>query len=105
MFPQPRNLIVEIIEVKGYCPTYRVGDQFQIEEGYKLVSNKPVCMHALQGLIPYYIPLSRGIPPYDLGLASKDADQFTKDSYFQCHDPEQITGGGNVIFTVQIMEK
>jgi hypothetical protein len=62
-------------------------------------------MHALQGLMPYYIPLSRGIPPYDLGLAAKDADQYTKDSYFQCHDPEQITGGGNVIIRVRITEK
>ena len=105
MFPQPKSLVVEVVEVKGYCPTYQIGDQFRIEEGYKLVSSKPICLHALQGITPYYIPLSLGISPHDLGLASKDSDQSSKDAYFQCQDPEQITGGGNVIFKVHIMEK
>jgi len=104
MFPQPKKLVIEIIEVKGFCPTYLEGDQFQIVDGYKLVSNRPVCMHALQGLTPYYIPLSRGITPYDLGLAARDADQTSPDSFFQCQDPENITGGGNVIFRVRIAE-
>ncbi len=104
MFPQPKTLVIEVVDKNGICPTYRVGDHFRIEDGYKLVSNQPVCLHALQGLTPYYIPLSRGMSPYDLGLAAKDADQSTNEAYFQCHDPEEITGGGSVVFRIQIDE-
>ena len=104
MFPQAKKLVIEVAKVKGYCPTYKVGDQFSIVGGYKLISNIPVCLHALHGLTPYYIPLSRGIPPYDLGLAAKDADQDSKDSYTQCHDPEKISGAGNVTFRISIVD-
>jgi uncharacterized repeat protein (TIGR04076 family) len=104
MFPQPKTLQVEIVEVNGFCPTYQVGDHFKIEDGFKIVSVIPVCMHALQGLTPYYIPLSRGISPYDLGLASKDADQSSRDAFIQCHDPELITGGGSIIFCISVLD-
>ena len=102
MFPQPKKLTVEVVKVHGECPTYQIGDQFFIEDGYKLNSSKPVCMHALQGLTPYYIPLSRGISPYDLGLTAIEANQSSTDAFIQCHDPVQITGGGNVIFKVRV---
>lgn len=93
MFHQPKKLIIEVFEVNGVCPTYKVGDQFRISEGYKLISNIPVCLHALHALTPYYIPLSRVISPYDLGLATIDADQKSSDAYIQSNDPEGITGG------------
>jgi uncharacterized repeat protein (TIGR04076 family) len=102
MFPQAKNLAIEVVKVNGNCPTYKVGDQFNITGGYKLTSNIPVCLHALHALTPYYIPLSRGISPYDLGLASINANQNTPDAYIQCHDPEEITGGGSVIFRISI---
>jgi uncharacterized repeat protein (TIGR04076 family) len=102
MYPQPKTLVIEVVKKNGICPTYQIGDQFKIDEGYKLVSNQPVCLHALQGLTPYYIPLSRGMSPYDLGLSAKDANHSSKEAYFQCHDPEQITGGGSVIFKIRI---
>ena len=104
MSPHAKTLSVEITEIRGYCPTYQVGDTFKIEAAYRLISSKPVCMHALQGLTAYYIPLSREISPYDLGLASKDADQSSKEAYIQCHDPEHITGGGSVVFRVSVMD-
>jgi uncharacterized repeat protein (TIGR04076 family) len=104
MFPQPKNLLIEIYEIKGFCPTYQLGDTLKIENGYQLVSNKPVCLHALQGLVPYYIPLSHGIPPYDLGLTSQGADQTSREAFFHCLDPEKITGGGSVIFRVLVEE-
>ena len=93
MFSQAKKLAIEVVKEKGYCPTCKVGDQFSITGGDKLISNIPVCLPELHGKTPYYIPLSRGISPYDLGLASKNADQDTKDEYTQCHDPEEITRG------------
>jgi len=104
MFPKAAQLNIEVVKIRGECPTYRIGDSFQIKDGYKLISNIPICMHALQGIMPYYIPLSHGISPYDLGLSSKDAGQQAKQAFFQCQDPEEITGGGCVVFKIVIME-
>jgi uncharacterized repeat protein (TIGR04076 family) len=87
------DLTVEVIEIQGHCPVYQVGDQFQINGGYKLAAGQPLCMHALQSLSPYYVPLSRGISPVELGLAGPDGT-----AYVQCLDPQRYTGGGTVTF-------
>jgi len=52
-------------------------------------------MHALQSLAPYYVALSRGVDPGDLGLAGPDGA-----AYVQCLDPQRYTGGGTVTFRV-----
>ena len=88
-------LRVEVVEIQGRCPAYQVGDFFWIEEGYRLVAGRPICLHALQSLNPYYVPLSRGMAPADLGLADGAA-------YVQCLDPCRYTGGGTVTFRVEV---
>lgn len=50
--------------------------------------------------ITFYIALSRGIAPQELGLAGPD-----KAAYLQCLDPRQITGGGTVIFKIKKMNE
>lgn len=97
MLEQARTLVVEVVDIQGDCPVYRVSDQFRIEEGYKLVSDGPVCMHALQAVCPYYVALSRGIAPTDLGLAGPDGA-----AYVQCLDPQRYTGGGTVTFRLNV---
>lgn len=92
---QPRNLRIEIVDVQGTCPVYRVGDSFRIEDGYKLVSDRAVCLHALQSLSPYYVALSRGIVPGELGIAGQDGA-----AYVQCLDPHNYTDGGTVTFRI-----
>jgi uncharacterized repeat protein (TIGR04076 family) len=95
MSERKAELMIEVVEVQGHCPIYRVGDCFHIQEGYQLVSDQPVCMHALGSLRPYYVPLSRGIAPADLGLAGPDGA-----AYVQCLDPQRYTGGGTVTFRI-----
>ena len=95
MLEHKYELRIEVVEVQGHCPVYRVGDRFHIQEGYQLVADQPVCMHALGSLCPYYVPLSRGITPTDLGLAGPDGA-----AYVQCLDPQRYTGGGSVIFRI-----
>ena len=90
-----RDLEVEVVEVKGRCPVYRIGDRFHIREGWRLEAAQPLCLHALTVLMPYYIALSRGIPPRELGLGGGDT------AYLQCLDPHERTGGGTVIFAVR----
>ncbi len=94
--PGPKyELGIEVVEVQGQCPVYEVGDRFRIQEGYQLVAEQPVCMHALGSLRPYYAALSRGISPADLGLAGPDGA-----AYVQCLDPQRFTGGGTVTFRI-----
>ena len=95
MSERKSELLIEVVEVQGHCPVYQVGDRFHIQEGHQLVSDQPVCMHALGSLFPYYVPLSRGIAPADLGLAGPDGA-----AYVQCLDPQRYTGGGTVTFRV-----
>lgn len=63
-----QDLQVKIVEIKGRCPVYAIGDGFRILGGWKLQAQRPICLHALSSLMPYYVALSRGIPPSDLGL-------------------------------------
>lgn len=90
-----RDLIVSVEKIDGFCPVFKVGQSFLIKDGYQLVADFPLCLHALQSLSPYYIALSRGIQPQELGLAGPD-----EAAYVQCLDPHQITGGGTVTFKI-----
>ena len=104
MFPHPKTLKIETIKINGNCPSYRVGDHFFIKGGYITNSQILICLHGLQGLIPYYITLSRGISPYDLGFSHKNADLSTNLAYLRCQDPELTTGGSSVSFRISIMD-
>ncbi len=93
-----KRLTIKVKEVKGVCPVYKTGDKIIIDEGYKLDTKRTdnICMHSLGSIFPYYIALSRGIKPSELGLAKKG-----KNAYLQCLDPCEYTGGGTVIFEVK----
>jgi len=91
------KLIIEISEIKGRCPVYKLGDQFAIEDGCRLKSPQDICMHSLASILPYYVALARGINPSHLGLSSTTDAQAC---YIQCLDPCQYTGGGTVIFKI-----
>jgi uncharacterized repeat protein (TIGR04076 family) len=95
MSVQKHDLAIEVVEISGHCPIYQAGHCFRIKEGYQLVADRPVCIHALGSLFPYYVALSRGISPTDLGLAGPDGA-----AYVQCLDPQGITGGGTVTFRI-----
>ncbi len=91
------DLIIHVHEVKGNCPVYKQGDFFELQDGYKLVSNHPLCMHALSALIPYYNAL-RFTEPAALGLAGKKSSER---AYIQCSDAMAYTDGGTVIFEIE----
>jgi uncharacterized repeat protein (TIGR04076 family) len=94
------DLIVTAKEVKGHCPTHKVGDSFTLRAGYQLVSQIPLCMHALAALMPFYNAL-RVSEPSQWGLEGKDDD--TK-AYIQCPDAAAHTGGGTVTFEISKVE-
>ncbi|MBC7231559.1 MAG: TIGR04076 family protein [Actinobacteria bacterium] len=92
----PGDLVIRVVEVKGRCPAYEAGDTFRIERGFMLNSEKPLCMHSLASLLPYYVALSRRISPKDLGLCREGDEAF-----LQCLDPCGHTGGGTALFAVR----
>ena len=89
------DLRIKVKEIKGHCPVYKVGDVFYIVDGYKLKVTQPICMHALASIMPYYVALSRGVLPKELGLGKGDV------AYVQCLDPCEYTDGGTVIFEIR----
>ena len=98
MMDRKKKLIIKVKEIKGNCPIFKEGDKFFIENGFVLRLEKPICLHALTSIMPYYIALSRGIKPEELRLGKENK------AYVQCLDPCKYTGGGTVIFEIIVEE-
>lgn len=95
-----RDLIIKVIEVVGNCPVYKVGDRIVLDEGHRVNLSKTtaMCMHSVASIMPYYVALSKGIDPKDLGLARSGSGE--KGAFVQCLDPCKYTGGGTVFFKI-----
>lgn len=91
------KLIIDIIEIRGICPVYKIGDKIVLDEGYKvnLEETDNICLHSLGSILPYYNALAKGVEPQELGLAQQGDAAFV-----QCLDPRERTGGGTVIFKI-----
>jgi len=94
-------LEIEVCEIRGICPVYKVGDRMRIDVPRILLDKTDaVCVHALSTLLHYVVALEEGTEPVKLGL-SKDKGH----AYMQCVDPgEPYTEGGTVIFKVRRIE-
>ncbi|HMA62760.1 MAG TPA: TIGR04076 family protein [bacterium] len=91
------DLKIEVVEIKGQCPVFKIGDEFILKDGYKLISEIPVCMHSLSAILPYYNAF-RISKPEQWGLSKKsDPDK----GYIQCSDPVDFTDGGTVTFEIR----
>ena len=90
------EIVVTVKEIRGHCPTFRLGDSFVLKAGYQLVSETPICMHALSSLMPFYNAL-RISEPAEWGL---DGKKDKSKAYIQCPDPYDCTNGGTVIFEI-----
>ncbi len=95
------HLLVRVAEIKGRCPVYKVGDRFRLEDGYRLVSNIPLCMHSLAALLPHYNAL-RVSDPDKWGLAGKE--DKTK-AYVQCLGAASYTDGGTATFEISRVDE
>lgn len=90
------DLVVEVVEIKGTCPVYKPGDSFTLKAGYQLISDRPICMHGLSALMPFYNAL-RAAEPKCWGLAGANDEEG---AYVQCPDALCRTGGGTAIFRI-----
>jgi uncharacterized repeat protein (TIGR04076 family) len=101
IYPMP--LLIEVVEIRGRCPVYRVGDSIVLKEGFILEPGEKgaLCMHSLGSILPYYVALSHGIKAQELGLSRRGGT--SEKAYVQCLDPCDITGGGTVVFAISRM--
>jgi uncharacterized repeat protein (TIGR04076 family) len=96
-------LEIEVAEVRGHCPVYKVGDKIVVDDPeIVLERTDALCTHALSSLLHYVLVLERGANPVELGL-SKPEDR--ENAYIQCVDPgEPYTQGGTVVFKIRKMK-
>lgn len=99
-YPVGNDLKITVIEIRGTCPVHHRGDSFYLERGYILDGTKSsrICMHSLASILPYHVALSHGVAPASIGLNKADG----ANAFLQCLDPCTYTGGGTVIFEVEI---
>jgi len=92
-------LKIKVIEIRGECPVFNVGDIITIEgPRIDLKNTDAVCTHAFASLMPYIVALRKGIKPSELGLGKGDK------AYVQCLDPgPPYTDGGTVIFEITVV--
>ncbi len=96
------RLIITVVDIKGKCPVYQIGDRITLNEGYILDPEHTdvVCMHSLASILPYYVALSKGVEARALGLSRGESEE----AYVQCLDPCEITGGGTVQLEISRLE-
>ena len=97
-----KDIKISVDNIQGFCPVYTMGDSFYLTNGYILEPSMScrVCMHSLASIMPYYVALSHNIAPHSIGLNKN----FENKAFLQCLDPCEYTGGGTVIFKVEILE-
>jgi uncharacterized repeat protein (TIGR04076 family) len=97
-------LEIEVHEIRGECPVYKVGDKMVID-GPKIVLEETdaVCVHALSTLLHYVVALDEGADSVRLGLTKPEEKEC---AYMQCVDPgEPYTHGGTVVFRCRRVKK
>jgi uncharacterized repeat protein (TIGR04076 family) len=88
---------IEVHEIKGKCPVYKIGDKIIINHPEIIIKKTDVlCVHALPNILHYSLIIDAGKSPLDLGLST---EKDSKHYYIQCVDPgPPYTEGGTVIF-------
>lgn len=76
-------LEMNVCQIRGTCPVYKVGDQIVIHGLWILVGKTDaIFVHALSTLLHYVVALDEGADPVKLGLSKNK-----ENAYMQCVDP------------------
>ena len=99
------KLVITVVDIRGRCPAYNVGDKIVLDDGYKfnLQETTAACMHSLASILPYHVAIAKGVAPNQMGLAHK-SEQDGK-AYVHCLDPCEFTGGGTTTFSIERVEE
>jgi len=93
-------LEIEVVEIKGKCPVYKVGDKIVID-GPRIILERTdaLCIHALSVILHYAVAIDEGADPVKLGLTT---EKDRESAYVQCVDPwRPYTEGGTAIFRIR----
>ena len=93
-----------VVEVQRYCPIYRVGEKFAVDDRRVVMEKgEPLCTVALSAVMEYIQPLENGVSPKELGLARPDDGDH---AYVRCGDKCcYYSEGGSVVFRCRIIRK
>jgi uncharacterized repeat protein (TIGR04076 family) len=99
------KLVITVVDIRGRCPAYKVGDKIVLDSGYKfnLQETTAACMHSLASVLPYHVAIAKGVQPNQMGLAHKSKDDGK--AYVHCLDPCEFTGGGTTTFSIERVEE
>jgi uncharacterized repeat protein (TIGR04076 family) len=100
-----RKLVIRVVDIKGKCGAYKLGDKIVLDEGYRvnLKESTAICMHSLGSIFPYYNMLYAGGDPKRLGLLEKGNPNSLP--RVRCLDPNDYTGGGSTTFEIECVEE
>jgi len=92
------SVVLEVKEVRGFCPLYRAGDKIVIKEFYIASKrSKNVCIHFLSATFTLLSAFIHGASAIELGIGNREDV-----GYLQCPDPgPPYTKGGTVIFELR----
>jgi len=92
------SIILEVKEVRGFCPLYKIGDKIVIKEFYiDSKSSKNICIHFLSAAFTLLSAFIHGLSAIELGIGN-----IEDVAYLQCPDPgPPYTKGGTVIFELR----
>ena len=77
-------LEIDVCEIRGSCPVYKVGDRIVIEGAEIVVARTDaVCVYALSSLLHYVLVLEEGVDLVRLGLCKPEDNEY---AYVQCVD-------------------
>lgn len=92
------RVIIEVKQIRGRCPVYKVGDSMTLE-GYYIDSRRSsrICMHAFSAMSTLLSAFSHGSSAISLGIGEKE-----NLGYLRCPDPgPPCTKGGTVLFELR----
>ncbi len=92
------KVVIEVVDVKGYCPLYKEGDRVTAENFYfKTRESSNICLHAFVSMSTLLSSFLHGVSAKDLGLSEKEDEGF-----LECPDPgPPYTKGGRVVFKLR----
>jgi len=92
------RVVLEVKEVRGFCPLYKPGDKIILREFYiDSKRSKNICMHLLSATSTLLSAFMHGASAVELGIGDREDV-----GYLQCPDPgPPYTKGGTVVFELE----
>lgn len=92
------RIVLEVKDVRGFCPLYKLGDKIIFKEFYiDSKRSENICIHLLSAASTLLSAFMHGVSAVELGIGNREDV-----GYLQCPDPGTLyTKGGTVVFELR----